>query len=135
MKTEEKVILCINFQDIKKLPVNLINNLETQSDENLLNSNKFDSKFLLKNEGLSIFCKIIFKQLQYCKNNFTNISFEKLKKTVIQNIEGLNFKIDYFEFIELKTFTIQNKKIEGQQYAACIAVIVSGVRLIDNIIL
>ena len=47
----------INFQDIKKLPVNLINNLETQSDENLLNSNKFDSKFLLNNEGLSIFCK------------------------------------------------------------------------------
>ena len=57
MKTEEKVILGINFQDIKKLPVNLINNLETQSDENLLNSNKFDSKFLLNNEGLSIFCK------------------------------------------------------------------------------
>ena len=78
---------------------------------------------------------IIFKQLQYCKNNFTKLSFEKLKKTVIQNIECLNFKIDYFEFIELETFTIQNKKIEGQQYAACIAVIVSGVRLIDNIIL
>ena len=78
---------------------------------------------------------IIFKQLQYCKNNFTKLSFEKLKKTVIQNIECLNFKIDYFEFIELETFTIQNNKIEGQQYAACIAVIVSGVRLIDNIIL
>ena len=57
MKTEEKVILGINFQDIKKLPVNLINNLETQSDENLFNSDKLDSKFLLKNEGLSIFCK------------------------------------------------------------------------------
>ena len=78
---------------------------------------------------------IIFKQLQYCKNNFKKLSFEKLKKTVIHNIECLNFKIDYFEFIELDTFTIQNKKIEGQQYAACIAVIVSGVRLIDNIIL
>ena len=50
MKTEEKVILGINFQDIKKLPVNLINNLETHSDENLLNSNKFDSKLLLNNE-------------------------------------------------------------------------------------
>ena len=47
----------INFQDIKKIPVNLINNLETQSDENLFNSDKLDSKFLLKNEGLSIFCK------------------------------------------------------------------------------
>ena len=78
---------------------------------------------------------IIFKQLQYCKNNFTKLSFEKLKKTVVHNIECLNFKIDYFEFIELDTFTIQNKKIEGKQYAACIAVIVSGVRLIDNIIL
>ena len=78
---------------------------------------------------------IIFKQLQYCKNNFTKLSFKKLKKNIIQNIESFNFKIDYFEFIELDTFTIQNKKIEGQQYAACIAVIVSGIRLIDNIIL
>ena len=47
----------INFQDIKKLPVDLINKLETQSDQNSLNSNKFDSKFLLNNEGMSIFCK------------------------------------------------------------------------------
>ena len=47
----------INFQDIRKLPVDLINKLETQSDQNSLNSNKFDSEFLLKNEGMSIFCK------------------------------------------------------------------------------
>ena len=47
----------INFQDIKKLPVDLINKLETQSDQNSLNSNKFDSKFLLNNEGMSIFWK------------------------------------------------------------------------------
>tara|TARA_Y100001960_G_scaffold191318_1_gene200353 strand:- start:302 stop:781 length:480 start_codon:yes stop_codon:yes gene_type:complete len=49
--------LLINFQDIKKLPVDLINKLETQSDQNSLNSNKFDSKFLLNNEGMSIFWK------------------------------------------------------------------------------
>jgi len=49
--------LGINFQDIKKLPVDLINKLETQSDQNSLNSNKFDSKFLLNNEGMSIFWK------------------------------------------------------------------------------
>ena len=47
----------INFQDIKKLPVDLVNKLETQSDQNSLNSNKFDSKFLLNNEGMSIFWK------------------------------------------------------------------------------
>ena len=50
-------MLGINFQDIKKLPVDLINKLETQSDQNSLNSNKFDSKFLLNNEGMSIFYK------------------------------------------------------------------------------
>ena len=49
--------MVINFQDIKKLSVDLINNLETQSDQNLLNSKTFDRNFLLKNEGLSIFCK------------------------------------------------------------------------------
>lgn len=47
----------INFQDIKKLPLDLINNLEIQSYQNSLNSKNFDSKFLLNNEGLSIFCK------------------------------------------------------------------------------
>ena len=49
--------MLINFQDIKKLPVDLIKKLETQSDQNSLNSNKFDSKFLLNNEGMSIFWK------------------------------------------------------------------------------
>ena len=47
----------INFQDIKKIPVDLINKLETQSDQNYLNSNKFDSNFLLNNQGMSIFWK------------------------------------------------------------------------------
>ena len=47
----------VNFQDIKKLPLDLINNFEIQSHHNLLNSKKFDRKFLLNNEGLSIFCK------------------------------------------------------------------------------
>ena len=47
----------INFQGIKKLPVDLINKLENHSDQNSLNSYKFDSKFLLNNEGMSIFCK------------------------------------------------------------------------------
>ena len=46
--------MVINFQDIKKLPIDLIHNLEIQSDQNQLNSNKFDNKFLLNNEGLSI---------------------------------------------------------------------------------
>ena len=49
--------MSINFQDIKKLPLDLINNLEIQSYQKSLNTKKFDSNFLLNNEGLSIFCK------------------------------------------------------------------------------
>ena len=52
-----------------------------------------------------------------------------------KKLKKLGFKIDYFEFIDLKTFSIQTEKRSGIKYAACIAVIISEVRLIDNIIL
>ena len=77
----------------------------------------------------------IYKQLLFCKRNFEKIPFKEIRSHVLSNLKSDGFKIDYFEFIDLKTFAIQKEKIKGIKYAACVAVIISGVRLIDNIIL
>ena len=77
----------------------------------------------------------IYKQLLFCKRNFNAIPLHELKNQVLKKLNRLGFKIDYFEFIDLKTFSIQTEKRSGIKYAACIAVIISEVRLIDNIIL
>ena len=59
----------------------------------------------------------------------------RIKDRVKQNLKNLNFEIDYFEFIDMETLEIHKRKLKGVQYAACIAVVVSKIRLIDNIIL
>ena len=79
--------------------------------------------------------KSIYKQLLFCKRNFEKIPFKEIRSHVLSNLKSDGFKIDYFEFIDLKTFTIQKEKTKVIKYAACVAVIISGVRLIDNIIL
>ena len=79
--------------------------------------------------------KSIYKQLLFCKRNFEKIPFKAIRSHVLSNLKSDGFNIDYFEFIDLKTFAIQKEKTEGIKYAACVAVIISGVRLIDNIIL
>ena len=77
----------------------------------------------------------IYKQLLFCKRNFEKIPLKEIRSRVLSNLKSDGFNIDYFEFIDLKTFAIQKEKIKGIKYAACVAVIISGVRLIDNIIL
>ena len=77
----------------------------------------------------------IYQQLLFCKSNFNTIPLHELKNQVLKKLNKLGFRIDYFEFIDLKTFSIQTEKRSGIKYAACIAVIISEVRLIDNIIL
>ena len=77
----------------------------------------------------------VYRQLLFCKRNFEKIPFKEIRSHVLSNLKSDGFKIDYFEFIDLKTFSIQTEKGSGIKYAACIAVIISEVRLIDNIIL
>ena len=79
--------------------------------------------------------KSIYKQLLFCKRNFEKIPFKEIRSHVLSNLKSDGFNIDYFEIIDLKTFAIQKEKTKGIKYAACVAVIISGVRLIDNIIL
>ena len=71
----------------------------------------------------------------FTKENYKTKSFKEIKGRVKHNLKNLNFEIDYFEFIDINTFEIHKRKLKGVQYAVCIAVVVSKIRLIDNIIL
>lgn len=77
----------------------------------------------------------IYKSLLYCKKNKSK-GVKKLKKYVCELINSnKNIELEYVEFINLeKMETIQDWKGENKS-AICIAAYVSGVRLIDNIIL
>ena len=77
----------------------------------------------------------IYEQLLFTKANYKTKSFIEIKDRVKHNLKNLNFEIDYFEFIDMKTLEIHKRKLKGVQYAVCIAVVVSKIRLIDNIIL
>ena len=77
----------------------------------------------------------VYKQLIFTKANYTTKSFKEIKNIVHHNLKNLNFEIDYFEFIDMETLEIHKRKLKGVQYAVCIAVVVSKIRLIDNIIL
>ena len=81
-------------------------------------------------------CGVIYKQLINFKHLFNKMDLSKLKKQIITNITSINkIKIEYLELVNLDTFEPDENPREKVKYAVCIAVSISGVRLIDNIIL
>jgi pantoate--beta-alanine ligase len=82
------------------------------------------------------YCGIIYKQLLNFKNLFKKIDLSELKNQIITNITNDNkIKIEYLELVNIDTFEPDEITRENVNYALCIAVSVSGIRLIDNIIL
>ena len=82
------------------------------------------------------YCGIIYKQLLLFNNLFKKTDLEVLKKQIITNItSNKKIEIEYLELVNLDTFQIENDIKNNMNYACCIAVSISGVRLIDNIIL
>ena len=82
------------------------------------------------------YCGIIFKQLLLFNNLFKKTDLKVLKKQIITNItSNKKIEIEYLELVNLDTFQIENDIKNNINYACCIAVSISGVRLIDNIIL
>ena len=78
---------------------------------------------------------LIYKCLIYCKKN-QHLSINKLKKYVTDKFsKHEEFKLDYIEFVDLKT--LNPIKVLGikKQNAICIAAYLNDIRLIDNIIL
>ena len=82
------------------------------------------------------YCGVIYKQLLLFNNLFKKTDLEVLKKQIITNItSNKKIEIEYLELVNLDTFQIENDIKNNMNYACCIAVSISGVRLIDNIIL
>jgi pantoate--beta-alanine ligase len=81
-------------------------------------------------------CGVIYKQLLTFKHLFKKMDLGELKNQIIINItNGNKIKIEYFELINMDTFESVEAYHKNIKYAVCIAVSISGVRLIDNIIL
>ena len=79
---------------------------------------------------------IIYKQLLNFKNLYKKMDLNELKNQIIINItNGNKIKIEYFELVNLDTFQIEKTFQNNKNYAVCIAITISGIRLIDNIIL
>ena len=81
-------------------------------------------------------CGIIYKQLLEFKHLFKKMDLSELKNQIIINItNGNKINIEYFELINMDTFESVEAYHKNIKHAVCIAVTISGVRLIDNIIL
>ena len=77
--------------------------------------------------------KLIYNLLQWVKSNFSSHDIIDLKEVVIQKIfETPDFELDYFEIVTEHNLLSANSKKDGVSYRAFIAVVVDGIRLIDN---
>ena len=77
--------------------------------------------------------KLIYELLQWTKSNFSSHSIYDLKNMVVQNLSQTpDFELDYFEIAAEHNLLTTDSKKEGVSYRAFIAVIVDGIRLIDN---
>ena len=77
--------------------------------------------------------KLIYELLQWTKSNFSSHPIVDLKKIIIQKLlKTPDFQLDYFEIASEHNLCIADSKKEGVCYRAFIAVVVDGVRLIDN---
>jgi pantoate--beta-alanine ligase len=81
-------------------------------------------------------CGVIYKQLLEFKNLYKKMDLNELKSQIITSItNGNKIKIEYLELVNLDTFESVEAYHKNIKYAVCIAVTISNVRLIDNIIL
>ena len=77
--------------------------------------------------------KLIYEILGWVKSNFSSHSIVDLKEMVIQKLSKTPvFELEYFEIASEKNLKSDNSKVEGESYRAFIAVVVDGIRLIDN---
>ena len=77
--------------------------------------------------------KLIYELLQWTKSNFSSHSIYDLKNMVVQKLSQTpDFELDYFEIAAEHNLLSTDSKKEGVSYRAFIAVVVDGIRLIDN---
>lgn len=77
--------------------------------------------------------KLIYELLLWVKSSFSSHAIDDLREMVVQKLSKTpDFKLDYFEITEEHNLRTANSKKEGMSYRAFIAVVVDGIRLIDN---
>ena len=77
--------------------------------------------------------KLIYELLQWVKSNFSSYAIGELKQMALQKLSKYpDFEVDYFEIAEEHNLRSAYTKTKGVPYRAFIAVVVDGVRLIDN---
>ena len=77
--------------------------------------------------------KLIYELLQWTKSNFSSHAIDDLKEMVVQKLSKTPaFELDYFEIAAEHNLRTANSKKEGVSYRAFIAVVLDGIRLIDN---
>jgi pantoate--beta-alanine ligase len=77
--------------------------------------------------------KLIYELLQWTKSNFSSHAIVDLKEMVVQKLSKTPaFELDYFEIAVEYNLRTANSKKEGVSYRVFIAVVVDGIRLIDN---
>ena len=77
--------------------------------------------------------KLIYELLQWTKSNFSSHTIVDLKKMVTQKLSKTpDFELDYFEIAAEHNLRTTDSKKYGVSYRAFIAVVVDGIRLIDN---
>tara|TARA_B100001059_G_scaffold24258_1_gene19534 strand:- start:739 stop:1587 length:849 start_codon:yes stop_codon:yes gene_type:complete len=78
---------------------------------------------------------IIYKTLIYCKQNLSKSSFQKIYNNSKKEINSLkNFELEYLEIVNSETLKKVKKMDANKSIRIFICVLVSGVRLIDNIL-
>ncbi len=76
----------------------------------------------------------IYETLQMVKSNFSSLTINELKTMAIQKLsETPRMELEYFEIVAEHNLNVVQSKLKGVSYRAFVAVIVEGVRLIDNI--
>ena len=77
--------------------------------------------------------KLIYEILQWVQSNFSSYAIGELKQMAIQKLsKNPDFELDYFEIAKEHNLRTADSKTEGVAYRVFIAVVVDGVRLIDN---
>ena len=77
--------------------------------------------------------KLIYELLLWAKSSFSSHAIDDVREMVVQKLsKNPDFKLDYFEITEEHNLRTANSKKEGMSYRAFIAVVVDGIRLIDN---
>lgn len=77
----------------------------------------------------------IYRELMWIKETQLNASFSVLKERAIENLKENGIETEYLELCDANDLTIIEDFISAKKMVVLIAVYISGIRLIDNLIL